>query len=57
MHPGDRRREHGREPRVAGRALREDLRDQHAALHLLYTKEKLLEPLPPDVQARLDAKK
>src|SRR5580765_6577797 len=35
LHPRHRRREHGREPGLARRALREDLRYQHAPLHLL----------------------
>src|SRR5207245_2756898 len=35
LHPRRRRGEHGRQPRLARRALRADLRDQPLALHLL----------------------
>src|SRR5205085_4752535 len=35
LHPGRRGREHARQPRLAGRALRANLRDQHEPLHLL----------------------
>ena len=35
LHPGRRRGEHGREPRLRRRALRAHLRDQHEPLHLL----------------------